>query len=65
MNIREILMLNSFPRTYLIKENLRSRWSDKHETKSVSFIVLPYVCGISEKIQRLLNKLNIKVALKL
>ena len=33
-------------------------------TQSVSFIVVPYICGISEKIKRLLNKLNIKVALK-
>ena len=61
MNIRQILILNGFPQTYLLKENSRSLWSDKPETKSVAFIVVPYICGISEKIKKLLNKLNIKV----
>ena len=44
--------------------NLRSNWSDKPKTKSVAFTVLPYVRDISEKIRRLLNELDIKVALK-
>ena len=53
MNIRRILMLNGFPCTYLLKENSRSHRSDEPETKtkSVAFIVLPYVCGINEKLK--------------
>ena len=54
-------MLNGFPQTYLLKENSRSHWSDKPETKSIAFIVLSYVCRRSEKIKRL-NESNIKVA---
>ena len=64
MNFRRVLMLNGFSRTYLLKENSRSHRSDGSETKTVAFIVLPYVCGVSEKIQRLLYELNTKVALK-
>ena len=38
------------------RENPLSSRSDKPEAKCVAFIVLPYVRGTSEKIQRLLNK---------
>ena len=57
-------MLNGFPQTYLLKENSHSYQSDEPETKSVAFIVLLYVCEISEKIKQLLNELNKKFALK-
>ena len=64
MNIRQILRLNGFHQIYLPKENSRSLWSDKPDTKSVAFVIVPYICGISEKIKRPLNELNIKVALR-
>ena len=55
INTRRILMLNGFSQKYLLKE---SNWFDKPETKSVAFTVLPYVHGISDKIQRMLNELD-------
>ena len=57
-------MLNGFSQRYLLKENSCSNWFDIPETKSVAFTVLPYVHGISKKIQRMLNELDIKVVLK-
>ena len=57
-------MLNGFSQKYLLKENSCLNWFDIPETKSVAFTVLPYVHGISEKIQRMLNELDIKVAQK-
>ena len=51
-NTRRILMPNG------------SNWFDIPETKSVAFTVLPYVHEIGKKIQRMLNELDIKVALK-
>ena len=56
-------MLNGISQIHLLKKNQRLNQSDKPETKSVAFIVLFYVLGISEKIQRLLNELDRKVAL--
>ena len=53
-----------FKNTYLLKEKSCLNRSDKPETKSVAFTVLLYVCEICEEIQRLLNELDIKVALK-
>ena len=64
INTRRILMLNGFSQKYLLKENSCLNWFDIPETKSVAFTVLPYVHGISEKIQRMLNELDIKVAQK-
>ena len=64
INTRRILMLNGFSQRYLLKENSCSNWFDIPETKSVAFTVLPYVHGIGKKIQRMLNELDIKVALK-
>ena len=65
INTRRILMLNDFSQKYLLKENSCSNWFDKPETKSVAFTVLPSVHGISDKIQRMLNELDIKVAVLL
>ena len=50
MNIRRILMLNGF-QIYLPKKNSRLLWSDEPDTKSVAFIVVPYISVIGEKIK--------------
>ena len=49
MNIRQISMHNDFPQTNLLKKNSRSLRFDEPATKSVAFVILLYICGISEK----------------
>ena len=61
-DIKNTLLLNGFPRKYARLQPPRDNSSPQPEYES--FTCLPYIRGVSDKIQRILNKIGIKVAMK-
>ena len=61
-DIENTLLLNGFPRKYARSQQLHNNPSPP--TQYESFTSLPYIRGVSDKIQRILNQIGIKVAMK-
>ena len=60
--VRHTLLLNGFPRKYSCLQQRKDNPSSQSQFKS--FICLPYIRGITDKIQRVVNKIGIRVAMK-
>ena len=62
--IKEVLSLNVFPTKFSrYKKACKHTSHDSQHSFSV-FTTLPYIQGVSDKIQRVLNSVGVKVALK-
>ena len=61
--IKEVLSLNGFPTKLLLQESLQTHFPDSQHSFS-AFTTLPYIQGMSEKIQSVLNSVGVKFALQ-
>ena len=62
--IKEVLSLNGFPTKFSsYKKAYKHTPADSQHSFS-AFTTLPYIQGVSDKIQRVLNSVEVKVALK-
>ena len=65
-NIKHALSINEYPKKYFRDHQKVDRCSTLNSSKSsyTSFTSLPYIRGMSDKIQRVLNEAGVKVGMK-
>ena len=62
--IKEVLTLNGFPTKFSRYKKACKHTSPDSQHSFSAFTTLPYIQGVSDKIQRVLNSVGVKVALK-
>ena len=66
-HIKNALQVNGYPKRFVNYSSQRSGIEDKEEVeeKPKATVILPYVGGVSENIKRMLEKVSVKVRMKL